>query len=344
MSPIPAPLKFFLHQVVGFFGRDTYYWPLCVIFSLTYRCNLSCSYCDSGKGQRCADQRYDEISLEQWEIIMDKMVSHSPILVITGGEPLLYPAIPDLLRSARRKGFSFISLNTNGLLLTEEIIGLVDAVIVSLDSLNQEKSDRLWGKPGATEQVLRLIDRMAGKPHPTLMINSVILPETIPDVEQLLEFCLARGITFSAGPALHQNRPFDGLKHNPRYRRLLQKILAAKKSGGRIAATVDYLRAAKWFRPYHCHPQLVWRVLPDGTLSFPCIRQNRGAGSLLGNETPISLFHRLEGSPFLTQDCPENCPLSCFMDTSFMTQRPLSLIREGLFRLRSFAPGHRTVF
>lgn len=322
---------------------------------LTFRCNLNCAYCDGGSGVRFPQMSCPELPLSGWEKILQALVPHTDVLMLSGGEPLLYPDLPGLLHYARRIGFHFISLNTNGLLLTEPIIDEVDAIIISLDSLDRKKSDRIWNRSGATDQVMNSIDAVARRRHPSLMINSVIMPDNIDDIGEILDFCRKREITFSTGPALVRARPIPGLQGNPRYEALIDKVLGAKKSGQRIAATVDYLQSVKTFRSFDCHPLLLWRVYPNGDLVFPCSRLNRLAGNLLPTPDPsarkgllqtdpIALFRAAANGDFFTVECGENCPLSCYMDPSFMLKRPLSILREGLYRARTFTSGHRLVF
>jgi len=272
------------------------------------------------------------------------MYKFSEVLLLSGGEPLVYENVREIISIAREIGFSFISLNTNGLLLTDEIAQSVDAIIVSLDSLDRKKSDSMWNRAGATDRVLAVLEKLSRKSHPSLMVNSVILPENIEDVGDILAFCSSRNITFSAGPALKRTQPVKGLKGNPQYRKLIEKILQAKKSGQKIAATIDYLKGIVNFTPFVCLPQLVWRVYPNGDLVFPCSRKNCSAGNLRENPDPIYHFRKTAGGWFFEEKCEESCPLSCYMDTSLMIQKPLSLLREGIFRLRTFSRGHRLVY
>lgn len=337
-------LKFLFHQALAAIGRTSYAFPFGAYLYLTFRCNLHCTYCDGGSGDRFPDMSSRELSPAEWGRVLAAVRPHTDVLLLSGGEPLVYPHFREIVAEARRQGFSFISLNTNSLLLTPDITESVDAIIISLDSLDRAKSDRLWNREGATEKVVQTLEALSRQTHPSIMVNAVILPENLDDVGEVLDFCIRQGISFSAGPALDRTRPVAGLAGNPAYGRLLARIRAAKRAGHRIAATIDYLGAVRRFRPYHCHPLLVWRVYPDGSLVYPCSRLNRTIGSLVDGADPLDLFRKAAGGRFFTTGCSEACPLSCYMDTSFMIQRPLGLLREGLFRLRSFSSGHRMLY
>lgn len=337
-------MKFLCHQAMAAIGKKTFRFPFGAYFYLTFRCNMRCSYCDGGSGESFPEMVSSEITPGEWRRVMAAVRPHTDVLLLSGGEPLVYDGFREVVADARKMGFSFISLNTNGLLLEPAITESLDAIIVSLDSLDRKKSDLLWNRSGATDRVLRTLEMLSGRAQPSVMVNSVILPENIPDVEEVLNFCIKHGFTFSAGPALDRTRPVPGLSGNPDFQKLIRKIIAAKRAGHRIAATVDYLKSVSRFRSFDCHPLLVWRVYPDGSLVYPCSRQNRTIGSLVSGENPETLFRTAADGEFFINDCREACPLSCYMDTSFMIQRPLGLLREGFFRLRSFSSGHRLLY
>lgn len=340
----PLAAKFLIHQLLYGFGKKTFHFPWAIYLYLTFRCNLRCSYCDDGSGRKFPEMEARELDLAQWEKILRSLIPFSDVLLLSGGEPLLYPPFEAFVRMARKIGFRFVSLNTNGILLTEKIMDLVDALIISLDSLDRGRSDRIWSREGATEKVLEVVEIAAKRRHPSLMVNTVILPETLDEVTKVLEFCERRNIAFSCSPALDQTRPVPGLRENPKYKVFVNRLLAAKRRGQKIAATVDYIRSVSTFRSYDCHPLLVWRIHPDGTLVYPCSRKNVGIGSLLTHPDPIDLFKSAAGGHFFTMNCPDSCQLSCYMDTSYMIQRPLGLLREGFYRLKTFSQGHRLVY
>ena len=301
-------------------------------------------YCDSGDGRSFPTRPYDELPLEQWRKLLPILNRWSDVLLISGGEPLMYEDPKGLLLAARKAGFSFISLNTNGTLLTPDIIEATDALIVSLDSMDREKSDRIWNRSGATETVIQNLENLRHRDHPTVMVNCVMLPGHVSDAEEVLNYCIERGITFSAAPATQNREAMPGLKNDPAYQKFLDRLIVEKQRGRRIAGTVGFLKGIKRFRPFRCHPQLVWRVRPNGDLVYPCSRCDSTIGNLLHTPDPPRLFRIAAGGEFYDPGCGKACPLSCYMDTSLVLTRPLQLLREGLYRARSFPPNHRVVF
>ena len=92
-----------------------------VYLEITNVCNLACSFCP---GTRRAPRFLGE---EEFARLLDKLVGQTQYLYFhLMGEPLLHPALGDLLRTAGEKGFRVI-LTTNGTLLAGRAETLLDA-------------------------------------------------------------------------------------------------------------------------------------------------------------------------------------------------------------------------
>ncbi len=101
----------------------------------------------------------------------------SPIVILTGGEPLLRPDIFDIARYGTDKGLRMV-MAPNGTLITESIARrMVDSGIqrisISLDGASREKHDRFRGVEGAFDGALRGIE-MAKKAGLEFQINTTI--------------------------------------------------------------------------------------------------------------------------------------------------------------------------
>jgi len=121
-----------------------------VIWNLIRRCNLACKHCYSIS----ADTDFPgELTTEEVFRVMDDLKAfHVPVLILSGGEPLLRPDIFDISRRAKDMGF-YVGLSTNGTLIDEAMIGRIvdvgyDYVGVSIDGL-RETHDRFRRLPGA---------------------------------------------------------------------------------------------------------------------------------------------------------------------------------------------------
>jgi heme d1 biosynthesis radical SAM protein NirJ len=127
-----------------------------VIWNLIRRCNLTCKHCYSIS----ADTNFPgELSTEQVYSVMDDLKGFKvPVLILSGGEPLLRPDIYDIAKRAKAKGF-YVGLSSNGTLIDENNIAKIaecdfNYVGVSLDGI-RETHDKFRRLDGAFEASLK---------------------------------------------------------------------------------------------------------------------------------------------------------------------------------------------
>ncbi len=131
-----------------------------VIWNLIRRCNLTCKHCYSIS----ADTNFPgELTTEQVYTVMDDLRGFKvPVLILSGGEPLLRPDIYDIAKRAKAKGF-YVGLSSNGTLIDENNIARIaecdfNYVGVSLDGIREthDKFRRLDGAFAASLKGIRL--------------------------------------------------------------------------------------------------------------------------------------------------------------------------------------------
>lgn len=126
--------------------------PCSVLMEVTDRCNLHCPVCfaDSG-GRQTEDPSLEEIS----RLLERAMAAAGPCnLQLSGGEPTLRDDLSRIVEAARRVGYSFIQVNTNGLRLASEreyakrlrAAGL-SSVFLQFDAADDEAHRTLRGRP-----------------------------------------------------------------------------------------------------------------------------------------------------------------------------------------------------
>ena len=165
--------------------RDRLGRPLCDLrLSVIDQCNMRCPYCMPSEvyGPGYAFLRGDEmLSFEEIERVVRAFVCVGVRKVkITGGEPLLRPLLPDLIRRlAGLPGIEDLALITNGLLLERMAAPLARAglsrVTVSLDSLRPDTFGRLSGRGRRLEQVLAGLRSAAEAGLTPVKLNCVLL-------------------------------------------------------------------------------------------------------------------------------------------------------------------------
>lgn len=112
-----------------------------------WNCNQKCIHCYAA-GQKYADQK--ELTTEEWKKIIDKCREACiPQLTFTGGEPTKREDLAELIDYSR---WFVTRLNTNGVLLTEELCqklyqASLDSVQVTFYSANPEEHNQLVGAP-----------------------------------------------------------------------------------------------------------------------------------------------------------------------------------------------------
>ena len=131
-----------------------------VIWNLIRRCNLACQHCYSIS----ADVDFPgELSTPEIERTMDDLKAFGvPVLILSGGEPLLHPDIFAISARAKAMGF-YVGLSTNGTLIDDAMLPKVaaigyDYVGISLDGI-EATHDRFRRRKGAYAASLAAVRR-----------------------------------------------------------------------------------------------------------------------------------------------------------------------------------------
>ena len=147
-------------------GRDIdrTFVPHVVAWNLTRRCNLACAHCYISAGSWHAAQ--EELSTETCLRIVDELleVNPHPMLILSGGEPLLREDLEKLAEHASGGGATVV-VGTNGTRLTDRRIESLMAagvrgVAVSVDSLRERYHDRFRHGGGALADTLAAVERL----------------------------------------------------------------------------------------------------------------------------------------------------------------------------------------
>lgn len=131
-----------------------------VIWNLVRRCNLCCEHCYSISADR---DFAGELSTAEVHGVMDDLRQFGvPVLILSGGEPLLRPDIFEVAKRAKSMGF-YVGFSTNGTLLDDANARRlaatgVDYVGISIDG-NAPHHDRFRRKQGAYSAALEGLRR-----------------------------------------------------------------------------------------------------------------------------------------------------------------------------------------
>ena len=158
-----------------------------VIWNLIRRCNLACKHCYSIS----ADTDFPgELSTEEVFTVMDDLKAYGvPVLILSGGEPLLRPDIFEISARAKAMGF-YTGLSTNGTLIDEGMADRIaatgyDYVGISLDGI-RATHDRFRRKPGAYEASLKAL-RLCRDRGVKVGVRFTITQDNAADLPRLLQ-------------------------------------------------------------------------------------------------------------------------------------------------------------
>lgn len=126
-----------------------------VVWNVTRRCNLKCVHCYA----HARNENFpDELSTGEGKVVLDDLARFGvPVVLFSGGEPLMRPDLVELAEYAVKKGMRAV-ISTNGTLITRPVaqelkkVGL-SYVGISLDGL-EEINDRFRGVKGAFRKAL----------------------------------------------------------------------------------------------------------------------------------------------------------------------------------------------
>ncbi len=130
-----------------------------VVWNATRRCNLKCIHCYAHAKDQPSP---DELSTDEGKRLLDDLADFgAPVVLFSGGEPLMRPDLVELADYAVKKGMRAV-ISTNGTLITPELAQSLKAVGlsyvgISLDGL-EAVNDRFRGVKGAFRMAMQGIE------------------------------------------------------------------------------------------------------------------------------------------------------------------------------------------
>lgn len=158
---------------------------LIIAWEVTAACNLRCEYC---RASATEEPDEDELSTEEALHFIDEVAPLSPMIILSGGEPLLRPDIFRLAEYASSKGIR-VALATNGILLSPLAVkkiarSSIRRVSISLDGVDPDTHDASRGR-GTYERTLMGIENLRGQVP--FQINMTITRKNFHQVEAMMD-------------------------------------------------------------------------------------------------------------------------------------------------------------
>lgn len=161
--------------------------PKLISWNITLRCNLRCVHCYIDAREKASKK---ELSTDEGKLLIDQIAEVSrPIIVLSGGEPLLRDDVFELARYGTERGLR-MSMGTNGTLITDQTARKLKSagikkVAISLDSSTPERHDEFRGVKGSWRRAIKGIEACK-RNNIDVQINTTITQQNCDDVEDMI--------------------------------------------------------------------------------------------------------------------------------------------------------------
>lgn len=295
-------------------------------YLITHECPSRCRHCDFWR-EKETKARVSDSSIEN--LFLALRAENFSAINLTGGDPLAHREFFEIADLCANIGFSFISVNTTGLLLSGKRLerfkqAPVNHVVFSLDG-SREVHDWLRGIPGAHDKVLFSLNAL--KNYKSLQISFVIMDANYDQIPYVAEVARNFGCKLTCQPfdltLSNSSKNCDLLLTDKKKIAILEKDLLRLKNDPvyenilspsilHINKIVQYIKDPSAVTT----PCVVgyWRthVEPNGDV-FACYPLGK-----LGNAFDTDFRKIWNGKPYMTirdrmlrRDCP-NCLLNCY--------------------------------
>ena len=170
------------------------YQPRLVAWEVTRRCNLNCVHCRASAEK---GPYHGELSRAKSLQILDQIAqTGKPIIILTGGEPLLREDIFDLARHGTGLGLRMV-MATNGTLLTPGLTkeikdSGIQRISISIDGADSEEHDLFRKVPGAFDSALRGISLLKEE-EIDFQINTTVTRQNVEKIDKILKMAIDLG-------------------------------------------------------------------------------------------------------------------------------------------------------
>lgn len=165
--------------------------PLTVYVEVTRDCNAVCGHC-------LVKKEKVEMPVEKAKILLDQLVQERVFKVyFTGGEPLLYSGLFELLEHIKGKPIWSL-VQTNGLLITDEVaLSMKKAGLGACDlplfGITPETHDSITQVPGSFEKLFSALD-VLNKHGVRAFVSFVVVKPNVQEFSQFFDWALKKGI------------------------------------------------------------------------------------------------------------------------------------------------------
>lgn len=296
--------------------------PILSNYYLTYKCNSRCTYCD-------IPVKPANIGIKETppEVIIENLHALKRLGVkvvdFTGGEPLVYKYLPEVLKAAKEIGLYTSVANTGTLYpyKAEQLKGLIDDLKFSLSTIDSDAYHKERGINGFTKVIesIKIAKSLGEQPS----IIATATPESIGEMEDVIGLAQELGVVVLLGPVFdycdNELLRSEGIKE-------IHRLSHYDNVCVNWAFTQFYLDGGNQIDKPRCRAISSTIVIsPDDHLLLPCyhmhderlkIKHEDGRSNLdeIWKSMHVQERRKEEGSWGFCQ----GCTIWCYFETSFL--------------------------
>lgn len=171
------------------------YIPLVISWNVTLKCNLKCAHCYINAKET---NSVKELSTDAAKMLIHQITEVSkPLLILSGGEPLLRKDIYEIIKYGADRGLK-MGMGSNGMLINEEIAKKLKesgmgTVAISLDSSYPERHDQFRGVKGCWDKALNAI-KVLKKEGIEVQVNCTVTRQNYDEIDKIMDLAESLGV------------------------------------------------------------------------------------------------------------------------------------------------------
>ncbi len=174
---------------------DERFVPLVISYNVTRECNMKCSHCYINATDKKLE---DELTTKEAKAVIDQIHQvSSPLLILSGGEPLLRQDIFELIEYGSKKGLK-IGLGSNGYLIDEDMAKKlktagIATVSISIDSSIPAQHDEFRGVAGAWDKAVNACKALR-KNGILVQVNTTLTHDNYNQIDDIMTLAESIGV------------------------------------------------------------------------------------------------------------------------------------------------------
>jgi radical SAM protein with 4Fe4S-binding SPASM domain len=169
--------------------------PLVMSYNITRECNMKCSHCYIN----ATDEKLeDELTTQEAKALIDQIYQvSSPLLILSGGEPLLRSDVYELIEYGSKKGLK-MGLGSNGYLINDAVAKKLKAagiatVSISIDSSIPAQHDEFRGVKGSWERAVKACKSLR-KNGILVQVNTTLTHDNYDQIDDIMTLAESIGV------------------------------------------------------------------------------------------------------------------------------------------------------